>query len=70
MKILRDYEMLKKLESACDRYRSDSDAARAFGVSRGHLCHVLKGRKPISKALAHALGYELQACYVPYEYRT
>lgn len=67
MKVLRDYQIRLRLHNAVDRYRSDSAAATAFGVSRGHLSRVLRGLKPVDGAIAHALGYERQDCYVPYE---
>jgi hypothetical protein len=69
MKVLRDYQMRERLRTEVDRYDSDSAAAKAFGVSRGHLSRVLRGLKPVDGAIAHALGYERQDCYVPYEYR-
>jgi len=67
MKILRDYQIRLRLRNEVDRYRSDSAAAKAFGVSRGHLSRVLRGLKPVDGSIAHALGYERQDCYVPYE---
>jgi hypothetical protein len=67
LKVLRDYQMRLRLRNAVDRYRSDCAAAKAFGVSRGHLSRVLRGLKPVDGAIAHALGYERQDCYVPYE---
>ena len=69
LKVLRDYQMRLRLHNEVDRYPSDSAAARAFGVSRGHLSRVLRGLKPINGAIAHALGYEREDCYVPYEER-
>lgn len=67
--VLRDYQIRLQLCNAVDRYPSDSAAAKAFGVSRGHLSRVLRGLKPVSGVIAHALGYERQDCYVPYEER-
>lgn len=67
LKVLRDYELRAVLEHEVERYHSDSAAAKAFGVSRSHLSRVLRGVKPIDGAIAHALGYERQDCYVPYE---
>ena len=69
LKLLRDYQMRLVLRNEVDRYHSDSAAAKAFGVSRGHLSRVLRGVKPIDGAIALALGYERQDCYVPYESR-
>lgn len=69
MKVLRAHQMQLRLRAAVDRYPSDSAAAQAFGVTRGHLSRVLRGLKPVDGAIAHALGYERQDCYVPYEYR-
>lgn len=69
MKVLRDYQMRLRLLNVVDRYQSDRAAAQAFGVSRGHLSRVLRGLKPVDGAIAHALGYERQDCYVPYEYK-
>lgn len=68
-RVLRDYQMRLRLRNEVDRYQSDSAAAKAFGVSRGHLSRVLRGLKPVDGAIAHALGYERQDCYVPYEER-
>lgn len=67
MKVLRDYQIRLRLRNEVDRYESDNAAAKAFGVSRGHLSRVLRGLKPVDGAIAHALGYERQDCYVPYE---
>lgn len=69
MKVLRDYQIRSVLRAFVDRYPSDSAAAKAFGVTRGHLSRVLRGQKPVDGAIAHALGYERQDCYVPYESR-
>lgn len=69
-KVLRDYEMRLQLQRAVSRYPSDALAAKSFGVSRGHLSRVLRGLKPIDGAIALALGYERQDCYVPYEDRS
>lgn len=66
---LRDYELLNVLKNEVDRYESDAAAARHLGVTRSHLSRVLRQQKPITKRLAHALGYEQQALFVPYEYR-
>ena len=67
MKVLRDYQIRLRPRSEVDRFDSDSAAAKAFGVSRGHLSRVPRGLKPVDGAIAHALGYERQDCYVPYE---
>lgn len=64
-----DSDLLHELETAVDHYDSDAAAARAFGVSRGHLSRVLRGLKPITAKIARGLGYEQQTCYVPYEHR-
>lgn len=69
LKVLRDYQMRLRLRNVVDRYPSDSAAAQALGVSRGHLSRVLRGLKPIDGLIALALGYERQDCYVPYEDR-
>ena len=58
-----------ELERAVDRYPSDAQAAKAFGVSRGHLSRVLRGVKPITAKIALGLGYEEQRGYVRYEHR-
>jgi hypothetical protein len=58
-----------ELERVCDRYQSDAEAARAFGVTRGHLSRVLRGIKPITARIALGLGYEEQKRYVRYEHR-
>lgn len=62
-------DLRAELEREADRYASDAAAARAFGVSRSHFSRVLRGQKAMSKAIAHGLGYELQAHYVRYESR-
>ncbi len=61
--------ILSELERAVNRYPSDAAAARAFGVSRGHLSRVLRGLKPMTAKIAHGLGYEQQHWYVRYEER-
>lgn len=66
---LREYEFLAVLQREVDRYVSDAAAAKALGVSRGHLSRVLREQKPITARLASALGYEMQALFVPYEVR-
>lgn len=68
-KILRYYQMRLLLINAVDKYPSDLKAAKAFGVSRGHLSRVLRGLKAIDGSIALALGYERQDCYVPLEHR-
>ena len=70
LKPLRESEILLVLRGAVDRYESDAQAAKALGVSRGHLSRVLRQHKPVTARLAHALGYEMQALFVPYEHRT
>lgn len=69
LKVLMADEMRLRLINDVDGYPSDSAAAKAFGVTRGHLSRVLRGLKPVDGAIAHALGYERQDCYVPYEER-
>lgn len=66
---LLESELLLVLQDEVERFKSDSMAAQRFGVSRGHLSRVLREQKPITKRLAHALGYELQTIFVPYEHR-
>ncbi len=67
-KVLGDSEIQVRLRNEVDLYPSDSAAADAFGVSRGHLSRVLRGLKPVDGAIAHALGYERRDCYVQYDY--
>jgi len=62
-------DLKHELERAVDRYESDAAAARAFGVTRGHLSRVLRGEKPITQKIAHCLGYERQWRFVRYEHR-
>jgi plasmid maintenance system antidote protein VapI len=64
-----DGDLLLELEKAVERYTSDAQAARSFGVSRSHLSRVLSGQKPITAKIAHGLGYEQQKRYVRYEHR-
>lgn len=66
---LRHGELLAVLRSEVDRYASDAAAARALGVTRGHLSRVLREEKPITPKLAELLGYERQWLFVPYEFR-
>jgi hypothetical protein len=69
LKALRDYQMLAVLKREVERYDSDAAAAKAFGLSRSHLSRVLRGLKPITARIAHAMGYEQQSLFVPYEHR-
>lgn len=62
-------DLLHELETAVDRYESDAAAARAFGVSRGHLSRVLRQQKPITAKIAHCLGYQPEIRFVRYEQR-
>jgi hypothetical protein len=66
---MREEDLLTELRDAVDVYPSDAVAARAFGVTRGHLSRVLRGLKPITAKIALGLGYEEQRCYVRYEER-
>ena len=50
-------ELPKILELYVDDFPSVAAAARALGVSRGHLSRVLNGKKPITPNLIEALGY-------------
>lgn len=52
-----------------ERYDSDAEAARAYGVSASYICQVLSGKKPITVKLALGLGYERQYRFVRYEER-
>jgi hypothetical protein len=62
-------ELLYELKTVVDQYPTDAAAAKAFGISRGHLSRVLRGLKPITANLASCLGYEEQKRYVRYEER-
>lgn len=66
---LRESELLLALRGEVERHVSLRAAAKRFGVSAGYLCRVLHEEKPIADSLAHALGYERQALFVPYEER-
>jgi plasmid maintenance system antidote protein VapI len=57
------------IRAECDRFPSDSTAAKRLGISRSHLSRVLSGGKPVTARVALALGYELQTWFVPYEER-
>ena len=48
---------------------SDAKAAKAFGITRGHLSRVLRGEKPMTAKIALVLGYEQQRWYMRYEQR-
>lgn len=65
----REDELLAELEREVEKYPSDSLAAKAFGVSRGHMSRVLRRQKPITAKIALGLGYERQVCFVRYEQR-
>ena len=69
MKLKTEDDLLFELERAVDRYESDAAAAKAFGVSRGHLSRVLSRQKPITQKIALGLGYERQYRFVRLEYR-
>jgi plasmid maintenance system antidote protein VapI len=69
MKPRSESHVLRELHIAVERYPSDSKAAEAFGVTRGHLSRVLRGEKPITAKIARGLGYEQQRWYVRYEQR-
>ena len=43
---------------------SDAQFARILGVSRGYLCHMLKGRKSAAPIAAH-FGYTIQTFTKP-----
>jgi DNA-binding phage protein len=66
---LRDHEFMTVLQNEVDRYRNDAAAAKALGVSRGHLSRVLRDLKPVTARIAHALGYQIEPLFVPYEER-
>jgi plasmid maintenance system antidote protein VapI len=69
MRIKTEDDMLHELIDAVERYKSDAEAARAFGVSRSHMSRIVRGLKPITAKIAHCLGYETQRRFVAYEYR-
>lgn len=69
MRLKTDDDLLFELERAVEKYPSDRAAAKAFGVTRGHLSRVLSRQKPMTANLAHCLGYERQNRYVRYEHR-
>lgn len=69
LKALCESDLLLVLRGDVERYASDAEAAASYGISRSHLSRVLSGEKPITARLAHALGYERQSLFVPYEYR-
>jgi plasmid maintenance system antidote protein VapI len=62
-------DLLIELREEAERYESDAALARAFGVSRSHMCRVLNGDKPITDKIALGLGYEAQTHYVRLEHR-
>lgn len=68
-KALREWEALELRERRCARYKTQKEAAEAFGVSPQHLSDVLNKRRAITPRLALGLGYERQALFVPLEYR-
>ena len=45
-------QALAELRHVVSTFASDSAAAKAFGISRGHLCHVLKGERDPQACLA------------------
>ena len=69
MKPQREWQALALLRRQCERYQTQQEAARAFGVSPQHLSDVLNERRAITPKLALGLGYERQALFVPLEHR-
>lgn len=67
---LREHELLLALRGEVERQATNKQAAERLGVSAQYLGDVLHGRRAISAKLAHALGYERQALFVPYEHRS
>jgi plasmid maintenance system antidote protein VapI len=66
---LREHELLLALRGEVARYLTYKMAAEHLGISAQYLTDVLQQRRAISARLAHALGYERQALFVPYEQR-
>lgn len=56
--MLNTRELTALLVSDVRKYTTDAAAARAYGISRSHLCRVLSGNKPITARIAQALGYK------------
>ena len=66
---LREHELLLALRGEVGRHLTYKTAAEHLGISPQYLTDVLQQRRSIGKRLAHALGYERQALFVPYEQR-
>jgi len=64
---LREHELLLALRGEVARHLTQKTAADHLGISAQYLTDVLQERRAIGKRLAHALGYERQALFVPYE---
>jgi hypothetical protein len=47
-----------------DKFRSQSEASRYFGVSRAHMSRVYRGEKPPNDAMMLSVGLERNVVYV------
>lgn len=62
--MITQIEMLNIFKMYVDsQFTSDQDAARFFGISRGHLSRVMNGHKPLTKNLVIKLGYKSSQFY-------
>jgi len=57
-------QLLKLLRKQA-RASSQSEVAKALGVTQQHLCDVLKGRRGISDRLASKLGFIRRVTFEP-----
>ena len=64
---LREHELLLALRGEVARHLTQKAAADHLGISTQYLTDVLQERRSIGKRLSHALGYERQTLFVPYE---
>jgi plasmid maintenance system antidote protein VapI len=62
-------DLLLALRREVARHLTHKSTAEHLGISAQYLTDVLQQRRAISQRLAHALGYERQALFVPYEQR-
>lgn len=53
--------MLRDLVAAMGTAKA---AAESLGISDQYLCDILRGRRDISAALAHKLGFERRVIYI------
>ncbi len=53
----------RQLDAVIRVHGNQARAAKALGISRGHLCRVVKGEKEMGAGLLKALGYKRCVMY-------